>query len=77
MSISVVFWGCDMADIVVNVNIEAGDKPKVEVKRNPVTKLVPRRRPVIKQTKKFGGVLQFPAPQQSTGVLDMLGIRET
>jgi len=64
-----------MADIVVNVNIEAGDKPKVEVKRNPVTKLVPRRRPVVKQTKKFGGVLQFP--QQSTGVLDMLGIRET
>lgn len=62
-----------MPDIVVNVNIEAGsDKPKVEVNKTPL-----KRKPVMKQTKRFGGVLQFPAPQQSSGVLDILGIRET
>ena len=62
-----------MADIVVNVNIEAGsDKPKVEVNKTPL-----KRKPVMKQTKRFGGVLQFPAPQQSSGVLDILGIKET
>lgn len=61
-------------DIVVNVNIEAGgEKPKVEVNKKPVSK-----KPVLKQSKRFGGVLQFPAPQpRSTGVLDMLGIKET
>ena len=57
-------------DIVVNVNIEAGgEKPKVEVKQKPVVK-----KPVRKNT---GGVLQFPAPQQSSAVLDILGIKET
>jgi hypothetical protein len=60
-------------DIVVNVNIEAGgEKPKVEVNKDPI-----KRKPVMKQTKRFGGVLQFPAPKQSSGVLDMLGIKET
>ena len=62
-----------MADIVVNVNIEAGsDKPKVEVNKTPL-----KRKPVMKQTKRFGGVLQFPAPAQPSGVLDILGIKET
>jgi len=63
-----------MADIIVNVNIDTdGEKPKVEVNKSPI-----KRKPVLKQTKRFGGVLQFPAPQpQSTGVLDILGIRET
>jgi hypothetical protein len=60
-------------DIIVNVNIETeGEKPKVEVNKAPV-----KRKPVMKQTKRFGGVLQFPAPKQPSGVLDIIGIKET
>jgi hypothetical protein len=56
-------------DINITVNVDGKQAPKVEVNKAPVVKR--------KQTKRFGGVLQFPAPKQPSGVLDILGIRET
>lgn len=58
-----------MSEINVTINIDGGEKPKVEVNKAPVVKR--------KQTKRFGGVLQFPAPKQPSGVLDIIGIKET
>lgn len=59
-------------DIVVNINVEGQKPPEVKVNKAPL-----KRKPVMKQTKRFGGVLQFPAPQSSSSVLDMIGIKET
>lgn len=63
-----------MPDVNITINVEAGEKPKVEVKQKPMVK-----KPVVKKkpSGSIGGVLQFPAPQSSSAVLDMIGIRET